>query len=87
MESLYENKPLLYSVGISGAIIFSLAAGWLPDVSAHFEIIDFPPAVRHICPYISNIFNISVFNSLKEGCLQHKLVFKGPSDENINYNF
>eukprot|EP00112_Aurelia_sp_Birch-Aquarium-sp1_P014323 Seg3082.2 transcript_id=Seg3082.2/GoldUCD/mRNA.D3Y31 product="Manganese-transporting ATPase 13A1" protein_id=Seg3082.2/GoldUCD/D3Y31 len=46
MESLFENKPLLYSVGISGAIIFSLAAGWLPDVSAYFEIIDFPPVFR-----------------------------------------
>jgi len=46
MESLRENKPLLYSVCGSGLIIFSLAAGWLPDVAAQFEIIDFPPEFR-----------------------------------------
>ena len=48
MESLRENKPLLYSVCGSGLIIFSLAAGWLPDVAAQFEIIDFPPEVSQI---------------------------------------
>ena len=46
MESLRENKPLLYSVCGSSFVIFSLAAGWLPDVAAQFEIIDFPPEVR-----------------------------------------
>ena len=45
MESLRENKPLLYSVCGSAFVIFSLAAGWLPDLAAQFEIIDFPPEV------------------------------------------
>ena len=45
MESLVENKPLLVSISASGAIIFGLAAGLLPDFAAQFEIIDFPPQV------------------------------------------
>eukprot|EP00794_Sanderia_malayensis_P015929 gene15929-17530_t len=47
MESLWENKPLLYSIAGSGLAVFSLAAGWLPDVAGQFEIIDFPPLFRN----------------------------------------
>eukprot|EP00795_Rhopilema_esculentum_P010920 gene10920-19754_t len=46
MESIVENKPLLVSISASGAIIFGLAAGLLPDFAAQFEIIDFPPQFR-----------------------------------------
>ena len=58
MESLRENKPLLYSVCGSSFIVFSLAAGWLPDVAAQFEIIDFPPAVR-----VQNDFHLTLLQN------------------------
>lgn len=48
MEGIQENKPLLYSVIISGGTVFALAAGFLPDLSNMFEIVDFPPDFRLI---------------------------------------
>ena len=45
MESLYENKPLMYSIiGATGSI-FALALGLIPDVAQHFEIVEFDPEV------------------------------------------
>ena len=46
MESLRENKALLYSLSGTGAFIFVLAVGWIPELSEQFGIIDFPPEVR-----------------------------------------
>ena len=46
MESLRENKALLYSLSGTGAFIFILAIGWIPELSEQFGIIDFPPEVR-----------------------------------------
>ena len=45
MESLRENKALLYSLSGTGAFIFILAIGWIPELSEQFGIIDFPPEV------------------------------------------
>lgn len=45
MESLAENKPLLYSVMASGGAILALAMGIVPDIANQFEIVDFPPDV------------------------------------------
>lgn len=45
MESLSQNKALLYSVVCSGGAVLALALGLVPDLAAQFEIIDFPPDV------------------------------------------
>ena len=45
MESLFENKPLLYSVAASAAAVSALASGLLPDVANHFEIVEFTSEV------------------------------------------
>ncbi|XP_078737550.1 endoplasmic reticulum transmembrane helix translocase isoform X2 [Lampetra fluviatilis] len=42
MESLQENRPLLWSVLLTGVSIACLVTGALPELSAHFEIVDFP---------------------------------------------
>ena len=38
MASLTENRPLLYSLLISASVLFVLASGLFPDLSAMFEI-------------------------------------------------
>lgn len=45
MESLRQNKALLNSILISGGVVVLLTLGILPELSAQFEIIDFPPDV------------------------------------------
>jgi hypothetical protein len=40
MESLWENKPLLYSVLASTTTIVCLASGMLPDMAHQFEIVE-----------------------------------------------
>ena len=49
MESLQENKPLLYSLLFSGAAITALASGLLPDVANHFELVEFTAEVCTLC--------------------------------------
>lgn len=46
MESLSENRPLMYSVLFSGGAVFALALGLLPDLSNQFEIVEFPTEVN-----------------------------------------
>uniref|UniRef100_T1J7Q5 Cation-transporting ATPase n=1 Tax=Strigamia maritima TaxID=126957 RepID=T1J7Q5_STRMM len=48
MESVRENKPLLYSMLGSGALIVVLTCGFLPDMAAQFEIVEFPEEFRGI---------------------------------------
>lgn len=50
MEGLRDNKPLLYSIMISGGAVLALAAGIFPDLSNMFEIVYFPPDVS-VCSY------------------------------------
>lgn len=45
MESMLDNKFLLYSLVSSTAAIFALAGGIIPDIAANFEIVDFPTDV------------------------------------------
>lgn len=45
MESLTQNKALLFSLIGNSAVILLLACGFLPDVAAQFEIVDFPSQV------------------------------------------
>lgn len=48
MEGLRDNKPLLYSILVSGGTVLALAAGIIPDLSTAFEIVYFPPDVSII---------------------------------------
>ncbi|KAF4518172.1 hypothetical protein B566_EDAN007864 [Ephemera danica] len=48
MESLSENRALLYSLLGSGLAVLALAMGLLPDLAAQFEIVDFPYEFRLI---------------------------------------
>ncbi|KAJ8682038.1 hypothetical protein QAD02_017830 [Eretmocerus hayati] len=48
MESLTQNKLLLYSLAGSTAAIFALALGIVPEIAQQFEIVDFPSDFRTI---------------------------------------
>lgn len=48
MASMKENKPLLYSLLGTGAFIFLLACGLIPELSQQFGIIDFEPEYRQM---------------------------------------
>ncbi|KAK3922402.1 Manganese-transporting ATPase 13A1 [Frankliniella fusca] len=48
MESLKENRPLMFSILGSTAFIFALALGVFPDIAQQFEIVDFPLEFRII---------------------------------------
>jgi cation-transporting ATPase 13A1 len=48
MESLKENKALLYSIIFSASAAIALALGTLPDLNTQFQIIDFPSEFRTI---------------------------------------
>ncbi|XP_064115306.1 endoplasmic reticulum transmembrane helix translocase-like [Macrobrachium nipponense] len=48
MESLSENKALLYSLLCSGGVVMALALGIIPEFAQQFEIVDFPPEYRNI---------------------------------------
>lgn len=46
MESLIENRPLLYSLLASVATVAALASGQMPDLAQWFELTEFPMEVR-----------------------------------------
>ena len=48
MESLLENKPLLYSLLASVAAVTSLASGLMPELALWFELVEFPSDVRNV---------------------------------------
>ncbi|XP_054714931.1 endoplasmic reticulum transmembrane helix translocase-like [Uloborus diversus] len=48
MESLVENKPLMYSTLMSGTAILMLVTGLSPDFSDMFSIVDFPHEFQNI---------------------------------------
>lgn len=45
MESLKENKPLLYSILFSAGAVVVLAARLMPELSDQFQIVPFEPDV------------------------------------------
>jgi hypothetical protein len=45
MESLIENRPLLWSVIGSMVAVVSLVLGTIPDLCNQFSIVDFPSDV------------------------------------------
>ena len=46
MESLTENKPLLWSIVGSFLAVLALVTGLLPELSNQFAIVEFPLDVR-----------------------------------------
>jgi len=48
MESLTENRSLLYSLFGAGGFVVMLALGWLPEFSEQFSIVDFPGEYRSV---------------------------------------
>lgn len=48
MESLNENRPLMFSILGSTAFIFALALGVFPEIATMFEIVDFPLEVSSL---------------------------------------
>ncbi|KAJ1362973.1 putative manganese-transporting ATPase catp-8 [Parelaphostrongylus tenuis] len=51
MESLLENRAMLYSLLISGASVFTLALGASKDVMNQFELVALPSELRNILVY------------------------------------
>ena len=45
MESLSENKPLLYSIIFSASSVWVLACRIMPEFSDQFQIVEFPEEV------------------------------------------
>ena len=48
MESLKENRALLYSLVGTGGFILALALGLMPEVNQEFAIVDFDPEYRNL---------------------------------------
>lgn len=48
MESLRENKAMLYSLVATGSFIAVLALGWVPELNEQFAIVDFPEDFREM---------------------------------------
>merc|ERR1712212_1263624 len=48
MESLTDNRPLLYSLAGAGGFVVMLALGWLPEFSNQFSIVDFSDEFRAV---------------------------------------
>ncbi|EYC39599.1 hypothetical protein Y032_0649g1113, partial [Ancylostoma ceylanicum] len=51
MESLIENKAMLYSILISGSSVFMLAVGASADAMQQFELVILPQELRNILVY------------------------------------
>jgi hypothetical protein len=47
MESLVENKALLYSLLSTAGFIAVLALGWVPELCEQFGVVDFPYEVTN----------------------------------------
>lgn len=45
MESLSENRPLLWSIGLSGLAIVGLLTGSSPEFNEQFALVDIPTEV------------------------------------------
>lgn len=48
MESLKENRALLYSLIGTGSFILSLVLGFMPEINQEFGIVDFDPEYRNL---------------------------------------
>lgn len=63
MEGLTQNKPLLYSIVLSGGTVLALTLGIVPELAAQFEIIEFPSEVSNKNNCICNFVLLHFFSS------------------------
>lgn len=56
MESLRENRLLMYAIGMSAGIVCCLAFGLSPDILYTFEIVEFPEDVSFF--FLQNVLTI-----------------------------
>lgn len=61
MESLTQNKPLLWSVVCSISAVVALVTGWFPDLANQFSIVEFPLEVCSLFCAISSESNLLSF--------------------------
>merc|ERR1719300_1623037 len=61
MESLFENRPLLYSLAGAGGFVVMLALGWLPEFSNQMSIVDFPEEFRSILIQVLVVDAVAAF--------------------------
>ncbi|PAA85082.1 hypothetical protein BOX15_Mlig023985g2 [Macrostomum lignano] len=47
MESLMENKPLLYSITTATGLVFSLASGYMPELCEQFSLVEIDNNLRN----------------------------------------
>ena len=45
MESLLDNRALLYSLLASAGFLVCMVTGFVPEINQQFEIVSFPPKV------------------------------------------
>ena len=72
MESLTENRSLLYSLAGAGGFVVMLALGWLPEFSDQFSIVDFSDEFRSILlqVFLHNIYCTLHMQSLAQCTMQ-----------------
>lgn len=58
MESLRENRLLMYSILASSGVVLCLALNLIPDLQSAFQIIDFPDDVSIIDMTVNDKANI-----------------------------
>lgn len=58
MESLRENRLLMYSILASSGVVLCLALNLIPDLQSAFQIIDFPDDVSIIDITVNDKANI-----------------------------
>uniref|UniRef100_A0A915ENS9 Cation-transporting ATPase 13A1 n=1 Tax=Ditylenchus dipsaci TaxID=166011 RepID=A0A915ENS9_9BILA len=58
MESLAENKPMLYSILSSAFAVFALASNVVPEFSQKFEVVEMPDQFRNVlvCCVVADLF-------------------------------
>ncbi len=47
MESLSENKPLLYALSFAGGMTLFMASEWSPEFNEGFQLVAYPDSFRN----------------------------------------
>lgn len=61
MESLFENRPMLFSVLGSGISVFILASNIMPAFNEKFELVNFSNEVWHYVDYLNGLIDEKCF--------------------------